>query len=243
MRLRGALGTAAGVALAWFDGPLSPSSFRAWTSKVYAVAFVRRVTVCSVVFSSAPTMFIQLPNEPVPVFCRYSYPVMVFPPSDAGACHRSLTDPSPGVASRFVGAVGTVTGVTASGRLAALCPTLFTARIATTCAMPLTRPVTVWLVVFASLPGMSAYAVISIWFVSSKTQAWYFRIALPLFAGVVHSTLTSPAPGVTVGNTEAGTSTVALAWLEAVLSSLAFTARTSKVKVVGGLLAVRPFTV
>ena len=30
---------ATGVALAWFEGPLSPSAFRAWTSKVYAVSF------------------------------------------------------------------------------------------------------------------------------------------------------------------------------------------------------------
>ena len=39
------------VALAWLDGPLSPSAFRARTSKVYAVPFVRLATGWLVAFA------------------------------------------------------------------------------------------------------------------------------------------------------------------------------------------------
>ena len=48
------------------------------------------------------------PNPPV-VFCRYWCEVTALPPSDP-AVHRRVTEPSPGVAPRFVGASGAVAG-------------------------------------------------------------------------------------------------------------------------------------
>ena len=56
---------------------------------------------------------------------------------------------------RPLGAEGTATGVAAMLDTAPL-PESFTARSASVYAVPLVRPVTVWLAVSASLPGMSA---------------------------------------------------------------------------------------
>ena len=65
-----------------------------------------------------------------------------------------------------------------------------------------------------------------------------------MLAGVTQLMVICWSPAVAVGGSgPAGTSTVAAAWLEGPLSPLALTACTSKVKVVGGLFAVRPFTV
>ena len=54
-------------------------------------------------------MSCQDPNPPV-VFCRYWCEVTSLPPSWADAVQRRVTEPSPGVASRPVGASGAVAG-------------------------------------------------------------------------------------------------------------------------------------
>ena len=104
---------ATGVALAWFEGPLPPSAFRACTSKVYAVSLVSpddTVKLPAFVSSAALSgMSCQAPNAPV-VFRRYWCEVTALPPSDP-AVHLSVTDLSPASAVRPVGASGAVAGV------------------------------------------------------------------------------------------------------------------------------------
>lgn len=57
-----------------------------------------------------------------------AYPVTADPPSDAGAVHVTVAEPSPAIADTDVGAPGTVLGVTAEDAVdGALVPTAFVA--------------------------------------------------------------------------------------------------------------------
>ena len=75
---------AAGVALASLDGPLSPSGFRARTSKMYAVSFISPDDTVKLPAFASPgalsAMSCQAPKAPV-VFRRYWWPVTSLPPS------------------------------------------------------------------------------------------------------------------------------------------------------------------
>ena len=80
-----------------------PTAFVAWTVKVYAVPFVKPVTVNGL----APPVAVKPPGLDVTV-----YPVIGLPPSEAGAVKSTVACVFPAVAVPIVGASGTVIGVT-----------------------------------------------------------------------------------------------------------------------------------
>ena len=67
----------------------------------------------------------------------------------------ALSAPSTAAAARSVGAPGVATGVAATPSDSAPSSWSLTARTLTVYSMPLLKPVTVWLVVVASLPVMA----------------------------------------------------------------------------------------
>src|SRR5512134_561041 len=102
-RFWGAPGTVLGVALRTLEAAPEPASFVARTVNVYAVPFVRPVTVHDV---APPVEHVAPPGLAVAV-----YDVITLPPLDAGADQLRATWPLPGVALVSVGAPGTVLGV------------------------------------------------------------------------------------------------------------------------------------
>jgi hypothetical protein len=96
----GASGTAPGVALAGADAGPVPIAFVAVTVNEYAVPLVRPVTVQLV---PVP------PHVAPPGLAETVYPVIALPPFD-GAVQASVTWLLPAVATRPVGAPGTVAG-------------------------------------------------------------------------------------------------------------------------------------
>jgi hypothetical protein len=104
----GAPGSVAGVTL--FEGAEAgpePFTLAAVTVKVYAVPFVRPVTVAVVVVPLG-VLAVAPPGDDVTV-----YDVIALPPLLAGAVHETLACVLPEVAVTPVGALGTVDGVTA----------------------------------------------------------------------------------------------------------------------------------
>jgi hypothetical protein len=127
-----------------------------------------------------------------PTYGVIRYPVIALPPSDTGALQDSATSPSPGTAATFVGAPGTVRGVTApeaadSGPV----PAALIAATLNVYVWPLSSPVIVRdvageLVVTGVCATAPTYGVIRypvIWLPPSDT-------------GAVHDTSTEPSPAV-----------------------------------------------
>ena len=136
----GGSGTVAGVTA--FDAEDSapfPTAFAACTANVYAVPFVSPVTT----HDAAPlTEQVDPPGDAVTV-----YPVTAAPPLSAGAPNTTSAEPFPRVAVGFVGASGTVAGVTAlDADEFGLLPTAFVANATNVYAVPFARPVTVQVV-------------------------------------------------------------------------------------------------
>jgi hypothetical protein len=106
LTLVGDPGTAAGVTLleAADAGPV-PDQFVAVTVNVYAVPFVKPLTVAVVL--PPETVAVKPPGEDVAL-----YDVIAAPPLDAGAVQLTDACPLPAVAVTFVGAPGGAAGVT-----------------------------------------------------------------------------------------------------------------------------------
>lgn len=141
----GAPGTVRGVT--GFDGsdggPL-PTMFTATTVNVYVTPFVRPETVAPVAF--AFPLAVCPPGEAVTV-----YPVIELPPFELGAVHVTLALAFPGAAATFVGAPGTVLGVTAFDCAdGGPSPATFVATTTNRYVIPFVRPVTVAVVVAPS---------------------------------------------------------------------------------------------
>ncbi len=134
----GASGSVAGVTAAdAVEAVLVPALFVAVTVNVYAVPFVRPVTVQDSAPDNHPQVW--LPELAVTV-----YAVIVDPPVLAGALHDTTTCVLPRTPDTLVGAPGTVAGVTAAdGVEALLVPKLFVAVTVNVYAVPFVRPVTV----------------------------------------------------------------------------------------------------
>ena len=141
----GAPGTVAGVtALDAADAGLVPRAFVAVTVKVYAVPFVKPVTVTEVVGGLPVTVVAVL--AVVPTYGVTVYLVMVLPPFE-GADQLTTAFALPGVAVTFVGAAGAPFGVTAfEAAEAGPVQTAFVAVTRNVYVLPFARPVTVVLV-------------------------------------------------------------------------------------------------
>jgi len=79
----------------------------------------------------------------LPPSVEYWYEVMALPPSSAGAAQERAVWPLPGVAVRFCGAEGIVSGVAEIAAELSPLPALFTARTHTEYAVPFVSPVSV----------------------------------------------------------------------------------------------------
>ena len=108
----GAPGTVAGVTLleASEAGPV-PMAFVAVTVKVYAVPFVKPLTVTVVGTTVLPSGAVTVAEPPAGLEVTV-YEVIALPPFEAGGVHDTVADASPAVAVTAVGAPGTVAGVT-----------------------------------------------------------------------------------------------------------------------------------
>ena len=138
----GAPGTVAGVTLfEAADCALDPIALVATTRKVYAVPFVRPVTMCVVAVVPA---LLSTPPAGVEVTV---YPVIALPPLLTGGVKLTLACAFPPVAVTEVGAPGTVAGVTlfdaADG---ALEPAALVATTVKAYEVPFTRLVITWVV-------------------------------------------------------------------------------------------------
>ena len=100
----GAFGTVDGVSADdGSDAAEVPMPFVATTLKVYAVPFVKPVTV----HASAMTVDVQVPATLFPdVYAVAVYPVSADPRVSLGASHVTATDPFPAIATTFLGTDG-----------------------------------------------------------------------------------------------------------------------------------------
>jgi hypothetical protein len=132
----GASGTVAGViVLLVLDWALVPIAFVAVTVNVYVVPFDKPV----IVIGEVPPVAVNPPTLEVTV-----YPVITDPPFDTGAVNVTVACPLPLTAVTFVGASGTVDGVTALlAPDAILAPEMFVAVTVNVYEFPFVNPVTV----------------------------------------------------------------------------------------------------
>lgn len=178
-RLVGAPGTSAGVTEPLVpDGELVPIALVAVTVKVYAVPFVRPVTVAVV----APDVVAVNP----PLLEVTVYPVMAEPPLKAGADHVTLALLLPAEPATFVGASGTVAGVAELLAVeAVLVPFAFVAVTVKVYAVPLVRPVTV-------IGDEPPVAVIPVF----EVTVYEVMAEPPLLLGAVKVIVAEPVPAV-----------------------------------------------
>ena len=100
----------------------------------------------------------------------------------------------PAVALNSVGAAGTASaGVAVTLPEALLLPRAFTARISKAYPVALVRPVTVWLVVPAPLPSMSAQVAVAGTVEPAPWRTWYLVMLLSFGLVQARSTWASPA--------------------------------------------------
>jgi len=181
VRFVGAPGTLDGVTeLLVPDEVLVPTAFDAVTVKVYVVPFVSPVMTTVV----APLVVATWP----PTFEVTVYAVIAEPPFTAGADHETLALPLPVAAATFVGASGTVTGVTELLAVEAeLVPTAFDAVTMNVYAVPFVSPV----IVIGDEPPVAVKPPI-------LEVTVYVVIAEPLLEGAVNVMVAWPFPGVAV---------------------------------------------
>jgi hypothetical protein len=129
----GEYGRSSGVTAAdGADAAPLPALFDATTVNVYAVPFVRPVTLQV----SAPVVVHVLPpGEEVTV-----YPVIGVPPFEAGASHETITFVSPELPVTPVGAPGTTSGITALDTATGESPAVFVAFTEKVYDVPFVRP-------------------------------------------------------------------------------------------------------
>ena len=151
----GAVSAAAGVPFPAFDHVLSPRALTARTCTEYSTPLASPVMVwvrcAGSVTSCVPTGSSQLPSARTQ---RSAYFTIALPPS-SGAVHDAVSSVSPTLTAGAAGRPGAVAGVALMESDAGPSPTLFTARTWNVYSVPLSRPVTVWLVVSGPLPLMS----------------------------------------------------------------------------------------